>query len=315
MRLKKPTAMIRGHLINHPKKNGMAQDIFIGVDGGGTKTKAQAELPDGTLLGTGRGGPANIRTSIDTAWNSVLSAIQQALSTSGISLNDPAYCFHAGLGLAGTEIPSAKTEFLSRPHPFASVLLESDAHAACLGVHGGKDGAIVIIGTGVIGYSITHNEVFRVSGWGFPHDDLGGGAWLGLQATSLTLQWQDGRCEKSPLLEAVFQYFNHRLDTLVVWANAAKPGDFGKLAPLVTEHAQTQDEHALCITQKAQQHIEHTIETLLKKTNQSLNFSLLGGLANFFETRLRADFKSKIVPRLFDAPKGAILMISQQRSH
>ncbi len=43
----------------------------------------------------------------------------------------------------------------------------TDAHAACIGAHNGADGAIIIIGTGVVGYQTQNGEGVQVGGWGF----------------------------------------------------------------------------------------------------------------------------------------------------
>jgi glucosamine kinase len=42
----------------------------------------------------------------------------------------------------------ALEELMARPHPFHSVVYVNDATIACIGAHGGRDGGIVIIGTG-----------------------------------------------------------------------------------------------------------------------------------------------------------------------
>ncbi len=59
----------------------------------------------------------------------------------------------------------------------------------------------------------------RSAAGGFPHDDEGGGAWLGLQAVRLTFQWLDHRLEKAPLMTDVFAYFDNDLNHFVTWAN------------------------------------------------------------------------------------------------
>ena len=212
----------------------MKKNIYIGIDGGGSKSKVYIEDAEHNSIGTAMSGPANIRLSVDTAWNSIYSSITDALANTGISLDNKNYDFHIGLGLAGVEVPSDRENFLARPHPFASLRLESDAYAACLGAHNNKDGAIIIIGTGVNGFQVQNGQTAQVSGWGFPHDDIGGGAWLGLRATQLVLQWLDGRIDTpTPLLEAIYGYFNNRQVEIVSWANAANSTEFAKLAPFV----------------------------------------------------------------------------------
>lgn len=289
----------------------MIKDLFIGGDGGGTKTKIEIEDAEGNLIGRGKGGPANIRTSVDTAWTSVMDGIHAALAEANIRLDDPNYRFHLGLGLAGTEVPAAKKNFLSRPHPFTTLMVESDAYIACLGVHGGKNGAIIIIGTGSIGYQIENQKVVRVGGFGFPHDDLGGGAWLGLEACRLTFQSLDGRISETPLLKAVFEHFDDNLQKFTIWANQATPGNFGELAPLVFLNAQAGDPYAIDLLQQAAQYINRIWFALKKKSHSNLNCGLLGGIAPLITHELCDDLQARLVPRRFDAAKGAILMLHQ----
>lgn len=292
----------------------MTKNIFIGVDGGGTKCKVMVEDEQGNLLGQGKGGASNVRLSVDKTWDSVLDGINQALKQAKISLHDKTYRFHLGLGLAGTEVPSAVEEFLNRAHPFEKIVLKSDAYTACLGAHDGKDGDIIIIGTGVIGYHVENDTHFQVNGWGFPHGDEGSGAWLGLEAVRITLQWLDGRCEeKSSLFDAIFDKFNRNLTTFVVWANASISTQFAEIAPLVVEHAEKKDAVAVRLMQRAAKEIDLINTALLKRTNKKdLPLSLFGGLVPFVQPFLGKETQSRIVPRKHDATKGAILMIKKQ---
>ena len=136
----------------------MTKHIYIGVDGGGTKSKLIMRDSAGHFLGAGRSGAANIRLSVDVALRSIEEALAEALEAAKINRDDKEYHFHIGLGLAGTEVPEACTEFLARLPDFDTVRLESDAYAACLGAHAGEDGAILIVGTGVIGYKVKNNQ-------------------------------------------------------------------------------------------------------------------------------------------------------------
>src|SRR5689334_21746470 len=178
-------------------------DLFIGIDGGATKTLVRVENALGEALGQGQGGPANIRLSVEGSWRSVHEALDQALAQSGLRLDDGGHRFYCGAGLAGTEVASACDQFINTPHPFARLVLKSDGYTSCLGAHGGRDGALIAIGTGTVAYQIEAGRECKVGGWGFPHGDEGSGAWLGLEAVRLTLHWLDGRGSPSSLLEAV----------------------------------------------------------------------------------------------------------------
>jgi glucosamine kinase len=325
------------------------REIYIGVDGGGTKTKVSVEDALGYELATEISGPGNIR-SVAGAWASVNQGIESALKKSGIDLNDKNYKFHVGLGLAGTEIPENKADFLKVPHPYHTLVLDSDAYAACLGVHGNKNGAIIIVGTGVIGFQVESGFRSRVGGWGFPHADEGGGAWLGMEAIRLAFKGLDGRCSITPMLEAILKKFQviapgaalgnlNELDAvtfsdpsaLVSFSNHAKPGDFGSIAPLVLEYLNQGDPHSKSLIERAAEEINLVALALEKKRaldylnhlnnlNHPQNYSrnhgkeplplcLLGGVSKFLEPYLSPELKSRLVPRKFDAAKGAIFMV------
>ena len=83
---------------------------------------------------------------------------------------------HLGLALAGAEQRSAWHEFMAQAHPFASIVLNTDAYGACLGAHNGDSGAIMIAGTGSCGIHLSGNEQHVVGGREFPISDQGGGA-------------------------------------------------------------------------------------------------------------------------------------------
>jgi hypothetical protein len=59
-------------------------------------------------------------------------------------------------------IKKAKDEFLAKKHNFKTLVLESDAHIACLAYHNGKDGAIL---NPLVNYDVetkfTEESVFR----------------------------------------------------------------------------------------------------------------------------------------------------------
>jgi glucosamine kinase len=293
------------------------REIYIGVDGGGTKTKVLVEDGLGFELGTAIAGPGNIR-SVAGAWASVNQGIEEALKNAGIDLSDKNYRFHVGLGLAGTEVQEARSAFLkfADAYPkYHSLVLDSDAYAACLGVHGNKNGAIIIVGTGVIGFQVEYGVRSRVGGWGFPHADEGGGAWLGMEALRLTFKGLDGRVEVTPMLEAIFQRFNQNQSELVSFANHAKPGDFASIAPLVLEHLNLGDVHAKALIAKASHEIDLVAFALEKKREKSqmgespLPLCLLGGISKFLEPYLSPEIRGRLVPRQFDAAKGAIFMV------
>lgn len=292
-------------------ENAKLPNFFIGVDGGATKTIVRVEDENGNLLGEGKSGTSNIRLSVENTWTSIHTALEQALLPTGIILNARAGNFFCCAGLAGTQVPSACEEFLAQPHPFRKLVLESDGYISCVGAHGGKDGAVIAIGTGVVAYQIDAGKVSRVSGWGFPQGDEGSGAWLGLEAVRATLHWQDGRGDNSPLIEAVLAHFQDDWTQFIIWVNQAKSTQFAELAPIVVKQAIAETPLAVELLQQAARDIDRIGEALAAKTSQPLPCALLGGLAPFIEPRLGENLRSRLVPPQYNAAKGAVLRLRQ----
>ncbi len=282
--------------------------LWIGIDGGATKTIARVEDEAGQLLGLGRAGPANLRASPAAAWQAIYQAIDQALAPRGLHLGDRRYRYYCGAGLAGTQVPAACQAFLAEPHPFAHLALQSDGYVACLGAHGGQDGAVIAVGTGVIAYQIVGDRAQRVGGWGFPQGDEGSGAWLGLEVVRRTLHWQDGRGEASPLLAQLWARFDHNLTQFVIWANQADAAQFASLAPLVIEQAAQGEPLAVQLLQGAGRELDCIGRALAAQGPEPLPCSLLGGLAPFLEPYLEPALRSRLVPPAGDAAQGAILL-------
>ena len=288
----------------------LTQDVFVGIDGGATKTIVRVENARGETLGQGQGGPANIRLSVEGSWQSINDALKEALAPSDLRQDDDRHRFYCGAGLAGTEVTSACDQFLNTPHPFARLILKSDGYTSCLGAHGGGDGALIAIGTGTVAFQIEGDKEVKVGGWGFPHGDEGSGAWLGLEAVRLTLHWLDGRGEASPLLESVYAHFDNDLVRLVVWANQANATQFAQIAPLVIEHVKSQTPLAVALIQQAAREIDRLGAALAAQSvSKALSCSLLGGLASFIEPWLGESLRSRLVRCESDSVSGALLMI------
>ncbi len=288
---------------------GPATNLFVGVDGGATKTLLRLEDAGGHLLGQGHGGASNIRLSVEGSWQSIHEALAQALSQAGLSLDGNRYRLYCGAGLAGSEIAAARDRFLATAHPFARLVLRSDGYTACLGAHGGGDGAVIAVGTGTIGFQVEAGQESRVGGWGFPHGDEGGGARLGLEAVRHTLQWLDGRAPADPLLEAVQARFDGDLSRLVTWANDARATEFGQIAPLVIEHAGRGTPLALSLMREAAGELDRIGRALAAKSRRPLPCCLLGGLAQHVEPWLEPALRARLVPGQHDTVQGALIMV------
>lgn len=293
----------------------MAEKLFIGVDGGGSKSRLQIEDEQGNILGKAISGMSSIRISVDHAWESILDALDKAAKKANIDIHSDQYELYAGMGLAGCELKNAVQDFLSRPHPFQKLVLNSDGYCCCLGAHDCHDGAIIIIGTGIVGWQIIGRNVHQTSGWGFPQGDEGAGAWIGLEAQRYVARWLDGRGKKTPLLEAIFAHFNDDWDEFAQWTDAANATQFATLVPLVIEYVEAGDEIAIELVKRCAKEVDLIYQALKKKAGEHaerMNYCLFGGVAPFIEPWVSDELKHRLVERKHDATQGALFMIRRE---
>lgn len=280
-------------------------DFFLGIDGGGTKCKARLEDAQGNLLAEATSGPANAARHLTGSVASVLDASENAIAKAnikGLSLHH----IHAGIGLAGINIPQVKQAFLKQSLPFANWHITTDLHIACLGAHLGQDGAIVIVGTGSSGVAIHKGQQLEVGGHGFVVGDKGSGAWLGKMAISHCLETLDGITPNNVLCDEVMSLLHcENAYDLVSLTLEAKPAFYATLAPLILQLAANQQEDALLLVKQAGSYINKICQRLLSGNLERL--SLIGGVTQPLLPYLDSQLQAIIRPAKASPEQGAIL--------
>jgi glucosamine kinase len=277
--------------------------LFAGVDGGGTGCRARIQDADGRLLGTGIAGPAALRLGIDRSLTEVEKACRSALDEAGLGAGALG-SVHAVVGLAGVGRKGALEELMRQPHPFRSVAYVHDATIACIGAHGARDGGIVIVGTGSVGFAVVGGREVRVGGYGFPISDEGSGADVGLHAIRLALRAYDDRGVDSSLTRDVMTRFHNDPFEAVAWMDPATATDYATFAPLVMRHADAGDPVARRIVRDAAEQIDELVRRLAECGASRI--ALLGGLASSMQPWLAPDVQRRLVPVEGDAVDGAL---------
>jgi glucosamine kinase len=285
--------------------------LFIGVDGGGTGCRARLQDDEGRVLGTGIGGPAALRLGIDQSMAAVATACRAALAEAGLAAEALAG-MDAAIGLSGVGRKGALEELCARPHPFRSVVFVNDAAIACIGAHGGRDGGIVIIGTGSVGFAVVDGREIRVGGYGFPISDEGSGADLGLHAIRLALRASDGRALATNFTREVMSRFGDDAFEAVAWMDRATATDYATFAPLVMRYANDGDPIGRGIVREAAEHIDELVRLLIERGAPRI--SLLGGLASPIEPWLAPDVQRRLSPVQSDALDGALYLARRARA-
>lgn len=285
-------------------------DLYLGIDAGGTHTRARLVSDSGKTLGTGEAGPANTRIGLDKAFHEIERAYSQAIEAAGLSAAHIG-SIRAGLGIAGLNRRGALEGLRAQVFPFASIAFASDAAIACLGAHAGEDGGVVIVGTGSIGFAWVVGQPVIVGGYGFPISDEGSGADLGLRAIRQSLWARDHRIAPSAMTKEILERFSDSAGEIVTWMETASATDYAVFAPLVMEHASRGDSVAEPIVQDAAQSVDRLIRVLFERG--APHCCLMGGLSDVLYDWLAVGLRKRLRAPLGDSLDGALLLARSRK--
>ncbi len=218
---------------------------YLGIDGGGTKTRCVLADETTVLAKAMTGGSNIVRLGERPAREALQAAIQQVCATARISPHQiSAICIGAA-GAARPEIEAKLRGILAELIPNstpANIEVVGDAVIALEAAFGAGPGVIAIAGTGSIVYGRdAHGRSARAGGWGFAISDEGSGDWIGRRAISAIVTARDQGVE-SALTAMVLQAWKlATIEELVQQANSTPPPDFPRLFPVVLRAADKAD--------------------------------------------------------------------------
>ncbi len=227
------------------------QCLFLGIDGGGTKTLAIVVDDHGRERGRGQAGSSNyVAVGLRRATAHIHDAARAALAAAGSAL--PVTC--AWIGLSGVDTPADQALLSSHLRDLGGVTRLTNDADLVLSALPASIGIAVIAGTGSI--ALGHGpdgSSTRAGGWGHILGDEGSGYEIGRQALVTAMRAADGRGKPSLLSDLIARRW--RTDTpeaLVdhVYHRADK-ADIAALSQLVFQAAQQGDAIARGIVRSA----------------------------------------------------------------
>lgn len=278
--------------------------LFAGVDGGGTKCRVRLRNAEGVLLGEAEGGPANIRLGLNMVWANILGTLDQALVQAGRTSGDWDK-ISIGLGLAGIASLEDSERTIKAGPRFGRCDASSDAHTACLGAFSGRDGGILISGTGSNAYAWVGQKGTQIGGWGFEVCDNGSAADLGRSAIRAALEGHDGLAPDTDFTRALIRHFGDPSE-IVHWVTTAKPRDYGALAPLVMSSANAGDPVAVALVRRSADDLARYINRL--HAIGATKVCLVGGMAPILLPWIDPQARTLLAEAEHDALEGGLLM-------
>jgi N-acetylglucosamine kinase-like BadF-type ATPase len=183
--------------------------IYLGVDGGGTSTRAVLIDANLKLIGQGMAGASNpLRVGLVKSVDHILHAINLACDRAELSRSA---IVAAQFGIAGVRREdirlSLKRRLLAELYT-KQLDVVSDVEIALYGATEGKAGLVVIAGTGsnCLGQN-DKGEKAAAGGWGPLAGDEGGAAGIARRALQAIAKAYDGRGKPTALSEEAIHYF------------------------------------------------------------------------------------------------------------
>ncbi|ABF42354.1 ATPase, BadF/BadG/BcrA/BcrD type [Candidatus Koribacter versatilis Ellin345] len=256
--------------------------LYLGIDGGGTKTKFLLGNEREILAETTTGGSNITRSGEPAVREALLVGMEQVCASAGVS---PAEIVRTVAGITGSANPRPRAllEQFLRERLTGEIVIVGDmviAHHAALD---GAPGVLVNAGTGSIAYARNQQgDTARAGGWGFAISDEGSGHWVGRVAIAAAMRCYDSRREEA--------YLHHLMAALGVedpvdlakLANSVANPDLAQVFPAVVNIAQKGDETARKILVSAGAELSYLAETLIQRLFPTVEAVAIAGTGGIF---------------------------------
>ncbi len=211
--------------------------FVVGVDGGGTRTRAVALGAGGQLVGGAVGRAALLQTdNAESVALAIRQVAEEAAADAGLTL--PAAAVHAGVAGAGRQAAKEALEHALRDAGVGErVRVGTDVAAAARDALDGGPGIVLLAGTGSIAWGRSPDgREARAGGWGALLGDEGSGYALGIAGMKAVVRARDGRGDSTALTDVLLSELSlDGPEALVPWSQTAAKARIAALAPRVLE--------------------------------------------------------------------------------
>ncbi len=247
--------------------------LFVGIDGGGTRTRAVVAGEDLIVRGRGTTGPSNAsRGSLAHVMEMIHEALDDALSAAGVGQAEiRGIC----CGIAGVDATGLRERLqwgLEKIFGYGRIQVTSDARIALAGATAGPEGSpaiVLIAGTGAIAFGRNEKgEEARAGGWGPLLGDEGSGYAIAREGLMAVVRELDGRGPPTLLRTSVLSSEGISSPAELLWRLHRADGGPSEVAaffPLVLDAARQGDEPSRRIFRRAGQELGLAVSTVVRK--------------------------------------------------
>jgi N-acetylglucosamine kinase-like BadF-type ATPase len=224
-------------------------NVILGIDGGGTRTRASILAGDKLLAHAENGSIKRLRVGAEAAETHLRALLKDVYAQAGVT----GVCA-ASVGVASASMPGTAEWITAVFNDFAverSEVVGDEVIALDAAFHGGP-GILQIAGTGsnTIGRAPDGSRE-SAGGWSSHLGDEGSGYWIGLHSLRRALKAHD-REQPTQILEKIGEIWGTPdLDDLVNLGDSTPGPDFAALAPAINELAEAGDPVAVEVLRQA----------------------------------------------------------------
>jgi glucosamine kinase len=252
--------------------------VVVGVDGGGTRTRALALDSKGREVSVLDGPPGIVDPRKPGAGIPALQRLIVELVGDGVEVA----ALWVGLAGVGREPVRRSVEAALAVTGIARVVgVGTDLDAALQDATGGDPGLLLVAGTGSAAVRrLADGKVVRSGGWGLLLGDEGSGYWIGLEGLRALAGAADGRSPATELTALLLgETALSGVDGIVEWSARASKADIAALAPHVLRAAEEGDPVATAIRVRAVEELRALVAALLQDAPAKAHaIGLSGGL-------------------------------------
>jgi glucosamine kinase len=283
------------------------QSLVVGIDGGGSKTRAILADDRGEKIAEAIGAGSAVKPKEAERSAGVIAGVARDVLEEADRSGQRLKVLCVGVAGVGRETErAALLDALIAQDVADEIVVLTDFAVALEDAFDEGPGLLLICGTGssAFGRGPT-GATARCGGWGPVIGDEGSGAWIGRRALSVVAAASDGREPETALTGAVLTAtaLTSTAD-LIPWASSATPGTLATLAPIVMTTAEAGDLRANSIISMAVEELSLHLRSLARQLfideRASVPVALTGGML-----KKGGAFRKRLEHRLRSAVPGA----------
>lgn len=299
---------------------------FLGIDGGGTKTKIIIINEHNEQIFENTTGPSSVDTVDENiTFLNISTAVKPFIDQNDIVFSG----VFAGLGgiVFEEQKQMLKSMLLKIKGINSSTKIEvqNDMFNALYSGLLFDEGLALICGTGTVAFGKTKDgKTAKCSGWGFKEGELGSGFHLGFEAIRYAIRCLDGRYKKDDFASEIFEYIDlHKTEEIIplldqLYLDRTK---VASIAPIVSKYANKLHPYATKIIELATDELVLSVRGVLNKLDfKNKKLVIVGSLGNIdgafksmlYKKIMALDHQIEIISPIVDPAFSAALYIRKK---